>query len=203
MCMKKHVSISKGNIKMGAIPSVSLPAIKTCRSCDCNSICYAAKIERLRPVVAKAYQNNWEILQEDPEKYWREVEAAIKLSQFFRFHVSGDIPRKDYLDRMIEVCDRNQHCQVLCFTKRYELVNDSVAGGARPPGNLHVIFSGWRGLKMNNPYGFPEAHVRYKDGCTTAREDAVQCGGNCTECALTDCGCWTLRPGEQVVFDQH
>ena len=79
------VSISKGNIKMGAIPSVSLPAIKTCRSCGCASKCYAAKLERLRPSVRRAYQNNLEILMEDPDTYWREVEAAIMLSRFFSF----------------------------------------------------------------------------------------------------------------------
>ena len=66
-----------------------------------------------------------------------------------------------------------------------------------------MIFSGWKNLKMENPFLFPEAHVKFKDGTTTAREDAVECGGNCTECALTEGGCWTLKSGEQVVFDEH
>lgn len=56
---------------------------------------------------------------------------------------------------------------------------------------------------MDNPFRLPEAHVRYRDGSTTARDDALDCGGNCTECALTDGGCWTLRTGEQVVFNEH
>ena len=56
---------------------------------------------------------------------------------------------------------------------------------------------------MENPNHLPEAHVRYRDGTTTTRDDALECSGNCTECAITDEGCWTLKNGEQVVFNEH
>lgn len=71
------------------------------------------------------------------------------------------------------------------------------------PNNLHLIYSGWKNLKMKNPYNLPEAHVRYRDGTTTAMEEAIECDGDCTECAITDSGCWVLKKGEQVVFNQH
>ena len=198
-----HISISNGNIKMGAIPSVSLPTIITCRQCDCQKKCYAAKIERLRPSVRKAYGKNLFILKDDPDAYWREVEAAIMMSRFFRFHVSGDIPDISYLVRMVGVASRQPHCQILCFTKKFELVNEFLDSGAVLPENLHVIFSGWKGLDMVNPHKLPEAHVKYKDGTTTARPDAIPCSGNCTDCARTDGGCWTLQRGQQVVFNEH
>ena len=124
-------------------------------------------------------------------------------NRYFRFHVSGDIPTIDYLRRMIDIANRNQHCEILCFTKRYEYVNQLLAEGVELPDNLHLIFSAWVGLEMVNPFSLPEAHVRFKDGSTTAREDAIPCGGNCTECAKTDGGCWTLKHGEQVVFNEH
>ena len=197
------VSISPGNIKMGSIASVSLPSWITCRMCGCWAKCYGHKLELLRPNVADAYMKNLEILQKDPDTYWREVEAAIMVSRFFRFHVSGDIPDMDYLYKMVEVSSRNPHCEILCFTKKYELVNEFMDHGGVIPGNLHMIFSGWTGLEMVNPYSFPEAHVRYRDGSTTARDDALPCGGNCTECAKTDGGCWVLKPGQQVVFNEH
>lgn len=202
------VSISKGNSKMGSIQSVSLPARLTCRDdCECFLKCYAWKLERLRPNVRNAYANNLKILREDPDTYWREVEAAIMQSRFFRFHVSGDIPDAEYFYQMLEVTERNPHCNVLCFTKRYELVNSSLdtlkENGKWIPQNLQLLFSPWRGLKMENPYNLPEAHVRYRDGSTTARPDAWNCGGNCTECAITHEGCWILQPGQQVVFDEH
>lgn len=198
------VSISKGNKKLGSIQSVSLPSGETCRPCACNDICYARKMERLRPSVKAAYENNLNILRAEPEVYWREVEAAIMLSRYFRFHVSGDIPDADYLCRMVEIMRRNRHCQALCFTKKYELVNeylDAVQTGF--PDNLHILLSAWRGLEMDNPHNLPEAHILYRDGTTTANPDAKKCSGNCTECAITDDGCWVLGTGEQVVFREH
>ena len=197
------VKISKGNSKLGAIPSVSLPSIKTCRNCACQEKCYAQKLERLRPSVKNAYEHNLGVLLSDPTTYWREVEASVMMSRFFRFHVSGDIPNAAYLDNMAAVAGRNAHCEILCFTKRYEMVNEFIQKNGELPGNLHMIFSGWVGLDMANPFSLPEAHVRYRDGYTTAREDAIECGGNCTECALTEGGCWNLQKGQQVVFNEH
>lgn len=197
------VSISKGNEKLGSIQSVSLPSGLTCIECECNQKCYARRLERRRKTVRDAYQNNFEILTTEPNTYWREVEAAIMLSRYFRFHVSGDIPDTTYLMRMVEVSKRNPHCELLCFTKRYSFVNFLLKDGVCLPDNLHLILSAWRGLPMVNPFGLPEAHVRYKDGSTTASDGAIECGGNCTECAITDGGCWSLKNGEQVVFNEH
>lgn len=197
------VKISPGNSKMGAIPSVSLPTVITCRACECNKKCYARKLERLRKNVSDAYAHNLSILQNQPQVYWREVEAAIMMSRYFRFHVSGDIPDMDYLRNMVDIVSRNKHCHVLCFTKKYELVNEHIQEHGALPNHLHMIFSGWTGLEMVNPFLLPEAHVLYRDGSTTAGAHAKMCGGNCTECAITDDGCWSLRSGEQVVFREH
>lgn len=197
------VSISHGNSKMGHIASVSLPSIVTCRACKCHEKCYARKLERIRPTVAAAYKRNLDILTSDPDTYWREVEAAIMTSRFFRFHVSGDIPNYGYFESMVDIAWRNPHCQILCFTKKYDIVNEFMDRGGIVPKNLHIIFSGWVDLEMVNPYSFPEAHVKYRDGSTTARDDAQECGGNCSECASVDSGCWSLGPGQQVVFHEH
>lgn len=197
------VKVSKGNSKLGQIPSVSLPSIKTCRNCACREKCYAQKLERLRPSVKNAYEHNLGVLLSDPTTYWREVEASVMMSRFFRFHVSGDIPNAAYLENMVAVAGRNAHCEILCFTKRYEMVNEFIQKNGELPSNLHMIFSGWVGLDMANPFSLPEAHVRYRDGSTTAREDAIECSGNCTECALTEGGCWNLQKGQQVVFNEH
>lgn len=219
------VSISCGNSKMGSIPSVSLPSVVTCRECDCHKKCYARKLERLRPAVRNAYKRNLDILTSDPDTYWREVEASIMMSRFFRFHVSGDIPSPEYFSKMVEIAKRNSHCQILCFTKKYEVVNsyinkeylDSIFGTTIHhqlcnlwmiaeqfiPRNLHIIFSAWDNLPLYNPYELPVAYVRFRDGHTDAPEGAVNCSGNCTECATTDGGCWSLQKGESVVFNEH
>lgn len=198
------VKISAGNAKLGSIPSVSLPAGITCRTdCECNKKCYAQRLERLRPAVRQAYQHNYKLLQEQPDVYWREVEASIMMSRFFRFHVSGDIPDNIYLAHMIEIAERNTHCEILCFTKKYDIINEHLDFGGTIPNNLHLVLSGWTGLEMSNPFNLPEAHVRYRNGETTARADAKECSGNCTECLLTEGGCWSLKLGEQVVFNEH
>lgn len=195
---------SPGNIKMGAITSVSMPSLITCRNdCECNKLCYGNKIERLRPSVRNAYRQNLELLQKHPETFWREVEAVIMMERFFRFHVSGDIPDADYFRNMCGVASRQPHCQILCFTKKYEIVNSYLASGEEIPDNLHVIFSGWRYLKMDNPYNLPEAHVLYKDGTTTANETAILCTGNCSNCARQNGGCWSLKAGQQILLKQH
>lgn len=159
----------------------------------------------MRPSVAKAYRHNLEVLQNSPDVYWREVEAAIMMSAFFRFHVSGDIPDGAYFQKMIDVASRNSHCQIMCFTKKYEIVNAYLEtnGIGAIPQNLHIIFSAWVNLELVNPFSLPEAHVLYRDGTTTASEGALRCGGNCTVCAQTGEGCWVLENGEQVVFNEH
>lgn len=129
-----NISISSGNIKMGKIPSVSLPAITTCRKdCSCCRKCYAARLEKLRPQVRNAYKRNLEILETSPADYWREVEAVIMLSRFFRFHVSGDIPDSEYFRNMVDVSRKNKHCEILCFTKNITLLMTILTMAARSP----------------------------------------------------------------------
>lgn len=188
---------------MGAIQSVSLPSGLTCIECECNKKCYARRLERRRKSVREAYHNNLTILTTEPDTYWREVEAAVMLSRYFRFHVSGDIPDSMYFAHMVDIACRNEHCEILCFTKKYSIVNKFLDSGGKLPKNLHMIFSAWVGLEMDNPFILPEAHVRYRDGTTTASKNAKECNGNCTECAVTDGGCWSLKNGEQVVFNEH
>lgn len=199
------VHISPGNGKMGPIPSVSLPAGETCRKdAPCFPKCYARRLEAFRATVHDSYVDNLVTLIQDPETFWREVEASVMMNRYFRFHVSGDIPNAEYFCRMIDIAIRNPHCEILCFTKKYEIVNACLASiaGILPP-NLHLIFSAWKGLEMQNPYDLPEAHIRYKDGTTTARDDAIPCSGNCTDCAKNAGGCWNLKRGEQLIIKEH
>lgn len=204
--MEQHVSISRGNAKMGAIPSLSLPALITCspEACKCcGKKCYAHKIAKLRPkTVGAAYQRNLDILKENPEQFWREVNAAVAVTRFFRFGVSGDIYDELYFENMVHVARINKHCQILCFTKKFKIVNDYLVDHSLPK-NLHIIFSGWRGLEIDNPHNLPEAHVLFKDGFTTAKDGAKYCSMNCYECAVEGRNCWSLKKGEQIIFREH
>ena len=141
MLNKNKVSISKGNSKMGFIPSVSLPPIVTCANgCKCAKKCYAAKLCKLRPNVRNAYQRNLDILKNDMDSYFLQVKAAAMVSKYFRFHVSGDIPDMNYLDRMVKLAQELPGTTFLAFTKQYNFVNNFLQY-AQIPNNLKIIFS--------------------------------------------------------------
>ena len=205
MKKEKHVVISKGNIKLGNVSSVSLPPIISCapNACKfCGVKCYAIKMCKLRPTVKESYDNNLDILLTENEKYWREVNAAVAVSAYFRFHVAGDIYDADYLENMVKVARANKHCTILCFTKKYYLVN-SYLKSHRLPKNLKIVFSVWKGFACNNKFNLPEAHIIYKDGTTTASDGAKYCNGNCTDCCVNNKGCWVMKKGEQIIFKEH
>lgn len=200
-----HVSISRGNAKMGAIPSVSLPPIKTCSPAACKVCgrkCYVRRIIARRRSVREAYERNLYLLQNEPDKFWREVNGALAMSTHFRFGVSGDIVNMDYLKHMVELSRKNNHCEILCFTKQYKIVNEFLKEHKLPK-NLHLIFSAWKGLEMSNPYNLPEAHVLFRDGTTTAKDSAKFCSGNCAECSVINANCWSLKKNDQIIFREH
>ena len=196
------VSISKGNAKMGAIPSVSLPAITTCNpSAPCFKLCYAAKIARLRTTVKTAYERNLDILNTDPAAYWLQVKAAAITTRFFRYHVSGDIPNAAYFENMVQTARDLPATMFLAFTKQYHTVNAYLNNGGVIPGNLKIIFSNWGAWKCDNPHHLPECEIILKGN--EPRDDWKICGGNCTECACRGVGCWELKNGETIAIYQH
>lgn len=202
---EEHVSFSRSNTKVGKnFPSVSFPPLVTCIKCGCNDVCYALKhIYILYENSRNAYNRNWHIYCTDKEKFWREVISVVMINKLFRWFVSGDIPDYDFVVRMCDVMTNNPHCQAICFTKKFDLVNEYLDKGGSIPDNLHLIFSAWKGLDMKNPYHLPECHIMYKDGTTTASDGAKWCSGNCTECFFEQKNCFTLQKGEQVLIKQH
>ena len=197
-----NVSISKGNSKMGAIPSVSLPAIITCNpNAPCFKLCYAAKIANLRKTVRTAYDRNLEILTTNPDAYWIQVKAAAITTRFFRYHVSGDIPNMEYFDNMVQTAHDLPATMFLAFTKQYHLVNEYLNNGGTIPTNLKIIFSNWGAWKCENPHNLPTCEVILK-GNEPAPNWKI-CGGNCTSCACAGIGCWELKNGETIAIYQH
>lgn len=202
--VSKMVSISQGNTKMGKVPSISLLPILTCPArCNgtCGEKCYAKKIAMLRPSVMKAYARNTAIAMLAPVDFFRAVERVMATSQYFRFHVSGDIPNRNYLDMVAYLANANPFCKVLMFTKRYELVNGFIRDNGSIPKNLHILYSGWTNLRPVNPYGLPETTVYAKD--EDFRPEWTACGGNCLDCALHCGGCWDAKSGDTVAFKIH
>lgn len=161
-----RVTISDSNSKMGAVASVSTLPFVTCpnRCKDtCGANCYAAKIANMRTNVLNSYAKNTAIAMFNPSLFWAEVDTACKAVRYFRFHVSGDILNYDYFCKMIETARNNEKTEILCFTKRYEIVNKWIDENGKLPNNLHVLFSGWSNLKTINPHNIAETNVFSKE----------------------------------------
>lgn len=202
-----RVVISKTNTKLsGQIPSVNLPAIKTCRhDAPCKHLCYATRGNFTFPNVKQSHINNLACFIDNPDAYFDDIIAFLNglvSYRYFRWHSSGDIVNADYLRGMIKVAKKCKSVKFLCFTKKFEIVNDYLKSGEKIPNNLHIVFSAWdKDFIVNNPYNLPMTFVDFKDSSKNPAipELSIPCVGKCYECQA----CWSLKKGQSVVFHQH
>lgn len=188
------INISPGNSKLGSIPSVSLIPGKDCGNCGhCFSGCYARKIANLRPKVLRAWARNSILARNDRGAYFGQLNLWLNLHQpkFFRFHVGGDIPDQDYLDRMILLARECPSTRFLAFTKMFHLSYRSL------PPNLKIRFSRWPGDgRVRRKRGIPFAWMQ--DGTEKRMPgDSISCLGGCEDCTL----CW--EDERDVIFKKH
>ena len=202
-----EVKISTTNTKLsGQIPSVNLPAIKTCRhDTPCKFLCYATKGNFTFPNVKESHTHNLACFVADPNKYFNDIISFLNglvSYRYFRWHSSGDIVNKEYFLGMIRVAKKCKSVKFLCFTKKFEIVNEYLNSGEKIPANLHVVFSAWdKSFQVDNPHNLPVTYVDFKDQTQNPDipELAIPCTGNCPECLA----CWSLKKGQAVVFHQH
>ena len=204
---EKRVHISRGITKLGAnIPSVSLPPVVTCRpDAPCFKKCYARKGRFAFKQNKDLLQTNLEIWKEDPKGFELTIQTTAHFSKYFRYFSSGDIPDADFLAMMVRVANECPDTSFLCFTKKYELVDQFVESHGMIPENLHIVYSAWGVFQPDNPFGFPVAYIRFRNQNNSIPENARQCSGYCGDCVQTGASCWTLHRGcgDCVVFNEH
>lgn len=202
------ITISTSNSKLGyAIPTISLPPQCSCRKdAPCTKGCYGKKGNFLFKNVQESHMGNYKAYAENPDAYFDEVIAYLSnpliTHKFFRWHAVGDIVDERYLIGMIRVAKKCKSTKFLCFTKKFDLVNEYMTQGGSIPSNLKIVFSAWsKGFKVDNPYNFPVAYVFFKkaDMNPNIPEMAIPCKGHCPECLA----CWGLRKGQSVYFNEH
>lgn len=213
----KILSISRGNVKMGDIPSVSLPSTQTCRpDAPCMIKCYARRMERLRSNVRDAWARNLDIYKADPASYWLQLRAYCSMITAFRLHVGGDIPDPEYLRGMIRLARQCPSCQFLAFTKRAEWVNDEISSLKSQkkalPKNLHLVISNWGSWTLPNPHGLPITNVipRHADPAEVQRlvsDGSTVCPSKrgawgCSDCFRAGINCWS-KSMKQILFVEH
>lgn len=201
------VKISLTNAKLGGkIPSINLPAGLTCRAdAPCQKGCYAKKGNWLYKNVKKSLENNLSTYLNNPKQYFKEIVNFLNDNdvtyKFFRWHSSGDIVNYDYLLGMVEVAKKCKKTKFLCFTKKFFFINHYLKSNELPK-NLKIVFSAWdKTFEVLNPYNMPVTYVNFKDEAKNADipEFAIPCIGDCKSCKA----CWSLKPGQSVLFDQH
>lgn len=206
------VRFSTSNRKTGAsVPSVSLIPVADCGNCkvcaggcyDVRNVCFQKSVQVSRAVNSAIYHSN-------PAAYFAAIRKFVRFARFFRWHVGGDLVNLDYFLNVVSIAVDTPACQFLIFTKEFDLINSWLDAGNELPKNLHLIFSDWRGIEMNNKYNLPVSSPVWFDNdgnelergphCTAA---AVWCPGSCEDCAAVDGGCWGLKNGETVLFEAH
>lgn len=199
--------ISSGNSKIGRVMNVSLMPVMTCGNCkECKYLCYDIKACNQYPnTVIDARMRNTVLLRRDRSEYFRRINAALsrrRKNKYFRWHVAGDIVDIDYFDRMVELARKHPDFIFWTYTKMYRVVNEwcLMNGGTRDaiPGNLHIMFSEWRGMPMLNPHGFPEFRVVFKSDAV--KPAGFYCPGNCDVCKAAGRGCLA---GETTYCNEH
>ena len=203
--MTGHLHVSHGVSKLGAdIPSVSLPAIVTCRhNCPCADRCYATKGRFRFANVKGVLRNNLELWRSNSALYEVEAKIAAFPFHFFRWHSSGDIPDAAYLRMMVRVAQACPETKFLCFSKQYEIVNGHLDEFGSFPGNLKMVLSAWGSFVPANPYNLPMAYVRLKGESCAIPHDAFECSKYCGDCVMTGHSCWDLEAGQSTVFNEH
>ena len=138
--------------------------------------------------------SNLQLWMDDPLRFEEEVVFGVEAFRYARWHSAGDIPDAEYFLMMIRVAKRLPHTFFLCFTKKYEIVNEYLSDGGKIPENLAVVFSAWGdGFMPHNPYNLPVAYVRLKKEDCTIPADAHECLGYCGGCAARKHSCWHLK----------
>lgn len=204
----KTPHIVMGNMKLGKnIPNINVPPTLTCRAdAPCSKGCYARKGNFLFQNVIKSHQENLDLFLANPKEYFdgiiRFLNSGLISYKFFRWHSSGDVVNKTYMEGMIRVAKECPQTQFLAFTKKYELWNAFLDEGGKIPNNLNVVFSYWDKLfTVNNPHNLPRTYVDFRLKTMNPKfpEEYYQCPGDCNSCQH----CWKLKGGESVVFHQH
>ena len=192
-----HIVISKGNRKIGHTMNVSLLPIFTCANCkECKMFCYDIKACLQYPKnVLSARVKNTVLLKKSMSEYFNQIEKAIKRRKknfYFRWHVAGDMISLEYLENMIRLAKKYPYFTFWTYTKNYSMVNEYVRTHGNSmkkaiPFNLSIMFSEWKGLEMDNPYGFPVFACVFPG--EKPKKSWYRCTGNCNDCIANKTGC--------------
>ena len=181
-----HISISKGNIKLGYIPSFStVPSDEILHTADgrpltdvkgtcggvcgeCKHDCYAVRMARglFRGKCMPAWIKNTIILRNNPQRVVDDIVAFCirkrSVQDVFRINTSGEVENICQWLMWFEIAERCPQTRFYLYTKNTDGLCWAVVGNDRKiPENLTVNVSQWNNT-VKNPLGLQE--FVYDDG---------------------------------------
>lgn len=188
--MKIH--ISKGNNKLGTVPSISLTPILSCGDVKCFDKCYACNIIRRFKHVKIQWEQNLKYYNDKPQYYFAELFFWLidKTPTHFRFHIGGDIPDKRYLQNVYTLCRDIPYIKFMMFTKRYSWIKHWEV-----PNNLNILLSMWPYMEKAKTTLISKTWIR---GDLRIPNNVFKCKGQCTDCYQ----CWSKNT-EDILLKGH
>ena len=201
--MKTLITVS--NTKLGGhIAQLNFPPGATCRpDAPCKKDCYARRHHFQMQPILHSMQDKLDFYMRNPEGFFKclDYELTMIPYRFMRYFSSGDIVDDVFFFGMVKLAKQHPGTKFLCFTKKYELVNDYLYSGKKIPCNLIVVFSNWGEWICKNPFNLPMAWVMLRDAYIP--DNARHCKGFCPECITTSEDCWNMAAGDNVKFRKH
>lgn len=193
--------IGRGNVKVGPIPTFSLPSRFTCPGATpwCLEHCYAWRFERIWPNCRAAYALNL-VLSWNTRRFVKVMHRRIpKDLPAMRIHVSGDFYSAPYVTMWIYIARSSPRTQFWAYTRSWNVPALLPAlERLRALPNFELFASSDPGMPD------PPSHWRVAYLETDPRANGLPCphqyGGasSCHECR------YCLRPGKgNVVFKIH
>jgi len=199
--MKRHISISLGNTKLGKIPQFNLAPKLSCQNSKyCSGVfegrkfeCYAIKAWRQYADTRKAWTKNIKLCHTRLSLVEDELRQYFDRSRpkWFRIHSAGDFFSQEYLDMWLRLATTYQDIKFLAFTKAYGL------NFSRAPKNLKVVYSVMPETPLADVPVGSRAYAGPVPQLVSGR--LFSCPGTCEGCGV----CWNLRDYEHVHFDLH
>jgi len=115
------LSLGRGNLKVGRIPTFSLPAKFTCPGASewCLKHCYAYRYERRRPNCRDAYSRNL-VLSWNPGDFVKVMLDALPPQlPCLRIHVSGDFYAVEYIEAWMKICAARPNTLFWAYTRSW------------------------------------------------------------------------------------
>ena len=117
------VSLTKGNKKLGKIPSFSLPAGSTCpgQSTVCAGDCYAMKGYFVYPSVQRSYERNLEATKREDFVEAMTQKVKARGPAVVRTHVSGDFYSGEYVRKWVLIAQACPETIFYAYTRSWRV----------------------------------------------------------------------------------